>query len=157
MKLEDELSSIEIFTSNIENPVIKQRVYQVLSWNIIKSTRYKRMFYILSILVLILNASIPVINQIEKFPIVVTIVASISTVITGIITLINFKDVWYRYRVTVEKIKTECMLLNCRLGQYSCVNREKKFLIRIEEILAEDQESWIKSRFMDNEEDEEDK
>lgn len=24
MKLEDELSSIEIFTSNIENPVIKQ-------------------------------------------------------------------------------------------------------------------------------------
>ena len=57
MKLEDELSSIEIFTSNIENPVIKQRVYQVLSWNIIKSTRYKRMFYILSILVLILNAS----------------------------------------------------------------------------------------------------
>ena len=148
MKLEDELSSIEIFTSNIENPVIKQRVYQVLS---------KRMFYILSILVLILNASIPVINQIEKFPIVVTIVASISTVITGIITLINFKDVWYRYRVTAEKIKTECMLLNCRLGQYSCVNREKKFLIRIEEILAEDQESWIKSRFTDNEEDEEDK
>ena len=130
---------------------------QVLSWNIIKSTRYKRMFYILSILVLILNASIPVINQIEKFPIVVTIVASISTVITGIITLINFKDVWYRYRVTAEKIKTECMLLNCRLGQYSCVNREKKFLIRIEEILAEDQESWIKSRFTDNEEDEEDK
>ena len=115
------------------------------------------MFYILSILVLILNASIPVINQIEKFPIVVTIVASISTVITGIITLINFKDVWYRYRVTAEKIKTECMLLNCRLGQYSCVNREKKFLIRIEEILAEDQESWIKSRFTDNEEDEEDK
>ena len=107
MKLEDELSSIEIFTSNIENPVIKQRVYQVLSWNIIKSTRYKRMFYILSILVLILNASIPVINQIEKFPIVVTIVASISTVITGIITLINFKDVWYRYRVTAEKIKTD--------------------------------------------------
>ena len=53
MKLEDELSSIEIFTSNIENPVIKQRVYQVLSWNIIKSTRYKRMFYILSILILL--------------------------------------------------------------------------------------------------------
>ena len=153
MKLEDELSSIEIFTSNIENPVIKQRVYQVLSWNIIKSTRYKRMFYILSILILILNASIPVINQIEKFPIVVTIIASISSVIT----LINFKDVWYRYRVTAEKIKTECMLLNCRLGQYSCVNREKKFLIRIEEILAEDQESWIKSRFEDNETDEEDK
>ena len=152
MKLEDELSSIEIFTSNIENPVIKQRVYQVLSWNIIKSTRYKRMFYILSILILILNASIPV-----KFPIVVTIIASISSVITGIITLINFKDVWYRYRVTAEKIKTECMLLNCRLGQYSCVNREKKFLIRIEEILAEDQESWIKSRFEDNETDEEDK
>lgn len=49
------------------------------------------------------------------------------------------------------------MLLNCRLGQYSCVNREKKFLIRIEEILAEDQESWIKSRFEDNETDEEDK
>lgn len=105
MKLEDELSSIEIFTSNIENPVIKQRVYQVLSWNIIKSTRYKRMFYILSILILILNASIPVINQIEKFPIVVTIIASISSVITGIITLINFKDVWYRYRVTAGENK----------------------------------------------------
>ena len=34
MKLEDELSSIEIFTGNIENTIIKQRVYQVLSWNI---------------------------------------------------------------------------------------------------------------------------
>lgn len=152
MKLEEELSSIEIFTSNIENTIIKQRVYQVLKWNIIKSTNYKRIFYFLSVILLILNASIPVINQIEKFPIVVTIIASISTVITGIITLINFKDVWHRYRLTAERIKTECMLLNCRLGQYSGIDREKKFMLRFEEILAENQELWIKSRFTQEDE-----
>ena len=147
MKLKDELESIDIFISSIQDEVIKRRVKQVLVWNIKKATKNKFIFYLLSILALILNASIPVINQLNQYDIIVTIISSIVVVITGILTLINFKDVWYRYRVTVENIKRECIMLSCKYGEYENEDREKKFIINFENLLLDERDLWIKSRF----------
>lgn len=147
MKLKDELKTLEIFTDSIQNYLIKKRVYDTLVWNIKKATYYKRFFYYFSIISLILNAAIPVINQLNNYSILVTIISSIGFVITSILTLVNFKDVWYRYRVTSEIIKAECMRLNCKIGEYENDDREKVFLNNFEEILLDERNLWINSRF----------
>lgn len=147
MKLNKEIESIDIFTRTIENQIIKQRVHQVLEWNIKKATRNKIIFYILSIVVLILNGIIPIINQLNGSKAIVTAISSITAVITGIITLINFKDVWYRYRVTAEKIKRECMMLSSRNGEYRECDREEKFIVNFENLLLDERDLWANNRF----------
>lgn len=150
MKLNKEIDSIEIFTSSIENELIKKRVKQVLEWNMNKAISNKKIFYRMSISLLILNASIPIINQLDNQSILVTCVASLCTIITGIITLLNFKDEWYQYRTCTESIKRECMMLNCRCGEYESEEREKLFLIKFEQILLNERTYWEKSKFNDN-------
>ncbi|MFR0018739.1 MAG: DUF4231 domain-containing protein [Paraclostridium sp.] len=147
MRLIDEIESIDIFTRTIKDEIIKQRVHQVLEWNIKKSTNNKRAFYILSISVLVLNSSIPIINQLNGYPAIVTAISSIGAVITGVITLINFKDVWYRYRSTTENIKRECIMLSCRYGEYENEDRENKFILNFEKILLDERDLWYSSRF----------
>ncbi|WP_343101176.1 DUF4231 domain-containing protein [Romboutsia sp. MSSM.1001216sp_RTP31141st1_G3_RTP31141_220114] len=147
MKLKDEIESIDIFTRSIQDEIIKSRVQQVLEWNIKKSTNNKIAFYILNILVLVLNASIPIVNQLNGHPAIVTAISSIGTVITGIIALINFKDVWYRYRSTTESIKRECIMLSCRYGEYENEDRENKFIINFEKILLDERDLWAINRF----------
>lgn len=147
MKLKDELKTLEVFTDPIQNNLIKKRVYNTLMWNIKKATYYKRFFYSFSIVSLTLNAMIPIINQLNNYSIWVTIISSVVFVITGILTLVNFKDVWYRYRVTSEIIKAECMKLNCKIGEYENDNRERIFLKKFEEILSDERNLWINSRF----------
>lgn len=147
MRLKEELQTIKTFTDPIQNTIIKDRVYDTLKWNIRKSTYYKRLFYILSITSLILNASIPIINQMENQNIKVTIISSIIFTITSIMTLINFKDVWYRYRLAAEMIKSECMFFNGKLGIYQGEDREKVFICKLEDIITDERSHWIKSRF----------
>ncbi|EOU1755917.1 DUF4231 domain-containing protein [Clostridium perfringens] len=147
MKLKDELEAIEIYTSEIKNTIIQKRVGQVLEWNIKKATKYKFLFYLLSIIIIILNASIPIINQINGYEILITIISSIVLALTSIISLINFKDTWHRYRYTAEAIKGECMRFNCRTIEYRDENRDTVFLERIERLISAERELWIESRF----------
>lgn len=148
MKLKEELESIEIFTEPIQNETIKKRVTQVLNWNIKKGTKQKYLFYAFSIIVIILNAAIVVINQMEKYDLLITIIASISSVLASIITLFNFKETWHRYRKSSEEIKTECMQFNCKCGEYKEEEgREEKFLIKIESIINEERSLWETVRF----------
>lgn len=147
MKLKDELKTLEVFTDPIHNNLIKKRVYNTLEWNIKKATYYKRFFYCFSIISLVLNAAIPIINQLNNYSIWVTVISSIGFVITSILTLINFKDVWYRYRVTSEIIKAECMKLNCKIGEYENDDRESIFLDKFERILSDERNLWINARF----------
>lgn len=147
MKLRDELQSLDIFTSHIQNKIIRARVEQVLNWNVKKATYHKYLFYLLSMITIILNSSIPIINQLNEYDLAITIIASITSIITSILTLINFKDVWYRYRKTAEEIKRECMKLNCRYGEYEFEDRETRFLINFESIVSNETDLWIESRF----------
>ncbi|MDP4146615.1 MAG: DUF4231 domain-containing protein [Bacillota bacterium] len=80
---------------------MKDRVENVLLWNINKAKYYKNMYYGMSIIIIIINASIPVINQIQNFDnskLVVSITSAVAGVVASILTLIGIKDKWYRYR-----------------------------------------------------------
>lgn len=149
MRLKEEISSINIYTNCIEDTIIRQRVQQVLEWNIKKSTYHKWLFYILNIVIIILNAFIPILNQIGYYDLLITIFASTTAVITSIITLINFKDVWYRYRSSAEAIKSECIKLRGQVGDYSLDDRERTFIINVESIVSNERNLWQQSRFND--------
>lgn len=147
VKIREELDSVEIFISTIQDEYIKRRVNQVLKWDIKRAIWNKRIFYLINITILVLNASIPIINQIKEQSIYVTIISSICTILASIINLINFKDEWYRYRYCVETIKRECMMLSCKCGEYKGENREKIFLINFEQILSKEIDYWKKNKF----------
>ncbi|OPD38846.1 hypothetical protein AL714_00320 [Clostridium botulinum] len=142
MKLKEELRSLNNFIKTIENEVIKNRVEHLLIWYVKKATYYKRMYYMLSIMITIINAIIPVINQLnwELKSLAVTIISSIASIIASIITLLSVKDTWFRYRKYVELLKTECMLFNCRCEQYSCNERERTFIYNIERIISDERD-----------------
>ena len=142
--LRKEVNSIEIYTSNIKTEEIKHRIEDVLHWYIRKAAFYKKMFYILSIALIIINTSIPFINQlaIENSSIIVTFISSIATIITSILTLFTMKDSWFRYRNHIELIKRECSLFNAAAGAYSEADKEKSLIIKIEEIIGQEVLLW---------------
>lgn len=142
-----EIGTINIYIEPIENEIIKKRIRQVLTWNIRKANFYKIGFYLFSILVIIFNASIPIFNEISEKRVIITIISGIVFFLTSILTFINFKDSWYRYRLTIEIIKNECMKYNCRYGEYATEKREELFFVQIEKIILEERKLWIDNRF----------
>lgn len=142
--LKKEVNSIEIYTSGIKNEKVKDRVEDVLHWYIRKAIFYKKMFYRLSIALIIINASIPFINQLnmENSAIIVTFISSIATIITSVLTLFTMKDAWFRYRNHTELIKKECSLFNAEAGDYSKENKENLLIMKIEEIVGQEVLLW---------------
>ncbi|EHJ00364.1 hypothetical protein CDLVIII_3815 [Clostridium sp. DL-VIII] len=149
-----ELKSIPIYVVGIENEALKGRVEHILDWYIRKAASYKRLFYGISAVLILINASIPIINEIgiENIgftgkDITVSIISSIATILTSFMTLFTMKDTWFRYRKHVESIKTECMLFNCKCEPYNDKNRECNFAQKIESIICNERQQWINNKF----------
>lgn len=142
--LKKEINSIEIYTSNIVNKKIKYRIEDVLHWYIRKASFYKTLFYVLSMVLILINTSIPCINQlnVENSSILVTFISSIAAIITSALTLFTMKDSWFRYRNHAELIKKECSLFNAETGIYSESEKEKLLIVKIEEIIGQEILSW---------------
>ncbi|MCR8744298.1 DUF4231 domain-containing protein [Romboutsia lituseburensis] len=147
--LSKEKESLEMYTSKIQDEYIKNRIDHILSWYINKATFYKRLFYTLSVILLVINASIPFINQLglDDSPIIITGISTIATIITGILTLFTMKDTWFRYRNHVELIKSQCSLFNGQVGIYSKDNREKQLIRNIESIIDDERGLWKLDKF----------
>lgn len=152
MKLKDELVSIVKIVEYIENDMIRERVSHLIIWYCKKSTYYKRINYILGILVIVINAIIPVVNQmsfmeIQNNKLLVSLSSSIASILGSISVLLNVKETWYRYRKHCELMKTECILFNNKCEKYSDDNREKLFVMEIEKIVADERNRWEISKF----------
>lgn len=146
----EELDSITIYIDKIENVSIKMRIEHILKMYARKSTLYRWLYYRMSVLIIIINALIPVINQIssdDRLKYVVSIMSAVASVFAGIITLYCMKDTWYRYRKNAELIKKECMYFNSKIGDYSGEDRESYLTMNIEKILSEEKNSWKSQKF----------
>ncbi|MEJ8555146.1 DUF4231 domain-containing protein [Tepidibacter sp. Z1-5] len=145
MKLKDEIQAVKDMTKNIENEVIRQRVEQLLVWDVKKATCYKRAYYLMSIVIIIANASIPIINQMWTGPngrLTVSSISGLAGVIASILTLVNVKDTWFRYRKFAELMKTECILFINKCNPYNGENRECLFVNKIELIVSGERGLW---------------
>lgn len=148
-RLRKELDSLDIYTFNIEDDIIKRRIDHLLDWYIRKATFYKNLFYVMSMLLIIINAFIPVISQspLANKDIVISAGSSIATIISSGLTLFTMKDTWFRYRNHVELIKEECMKYNSAYGDY--FNNQNQYLLskNIESIIKSERELWKNNRF----------
>ncbi|WP_165773172.1 DUF4231 domain-containing protein [Bacillus mycoides] len=154
MSLKKELISLEFYTTNIKNEVTRNRISHLLEWYVKKGTYYKRTYYLINIIIVVINASIPIINQL-KFSfslILVSIIAGIASVLASILTLISVKDTWFRYRKHAELLKKECMFFNCHWGIYEDGEREKMLVVKVEEIINDEREYWEVNKINKNQE-----
>lgn len=151
MRLKKEKKSLRNFTENIDSKIIKERVDHILEWYICKASFYKTLYYSLSVVLIMINASIPIINQIEfrESSLLVSIISSVATVITSVITLFAMKDTWYRYRFSVELMKKECMLFNIKHKMYANADRNEIFIERFESIIENERAMWKSDKFTD--------
>lgn len=147
--LTKELASIEIYLESVSSFTVKRRIRHILDWYIRKATFYKKLFYFLSVVVILINAAIPVINQI-KFTYcdnVTSIISALASILTSFLTLFTMKDTWFRYRKAVELIKKECMLFTGRYSDYKKSNREEILIRNIEEIISNERDLWEHGKF----------
>lgn len=152
MRLKDELEFVGKILEYIENDVIKERVSHLIIWYCKKSTYYKRINYFLAILVIVINSTIPVINQSsfiveESNKLLVSSMSALASIIGSIAVLLNVKDTWYRYRKYCELMKTECILFINKCEKYSNEDREQIFVIQIEKIITDERNKWEISKF----------
>ncbi|MDU4860867.1 MAG: DUF4231 domain-containing protein [Terrisporobacter othiniensis] len=146
--LNKELKSINIYTYNITNEQVKKRINHLLDWYIRKANFYKIIFYTLSFTLIVINAFIPVLSGTEIIykDTIISSISCIATIITSSLTLFTMKDTWFRYRDSVESMKSECIKFSQSIGIYK--NKDETTLIEnIEQIVKEERRLWEKTKF----------
>lgn len=146
MKTKDEIKTIEIFIKDIKNETNRERIKQILEWNIRKAEKYKKFHYIFAIITLTLNNLIPVFNIFGWNRMGTTLVSALLNISVGIPLIYSFKDSWGRYRKSVEEIKTECIKFSNDLEDYNGNEKEKILMLNIEKINRQERETWIKTK-----------
>lgn len=143
----NEIQNLENYYIKFSNSNNSAIINKTLEHYVQKSIFHKNLFFNLSIAVIILNASIPLINSIPdlKTNILTSIASTLTVIITSILTILAAKDNWMRYRSYAEELKTECNLFNNNIGEYSCENielKEQRFILSFERINKSERTLW---------------
>ena len=150
--LKKELKSIWIYTESIENKLAKKRIDHLLDWYIRKANFYKNLFYVLSFSLIVINSLIPVLinTQITNKDLIISSISCIATIITSSLTLFTMKDTWFRYRDSVESMKSECIKFTHKIGVYK-EGDESIIVKNIEQIVKNERGLWKETKFNDDE------
>ena len=139
-----------MYISAIDNFNLRKRIEYNLEWFQKNSTANCITFYLMSIIMIVINASIPVINQmsVEHATKIVSTLSAIAAISGSLITLFSTRENWFRSSMHAEEIKTECMLFNMSVGEYGELQNkgEREILLaeRFEEIVRSDRNKWSK-------------
>ncbi len=138
---------LNTYEVNLKNENVKKTVEMTLKYYVHRALIFKYMYYILSILAVVLNASIPVLSQINwvQNKLMVTIISSVVTVITSVQALIRLKESWIRYRGCAEALKSECVQFNGNINEYNDEDLEEKeriFIMNFEKINQAERLQW---------------
>lgn len=92
----------------VENEPVRYRLSNLIIWYIDEAESYKHLYYGLSLITILANILIPVVNGlgIGGDPLVTTtILATVASIALAFNNLGHFKDNWTRYRVSAELLK----------------------------------------------------
>ena len=139
-----------MYVSAIENSNLRKRIEFNLTWFQKNSSVHRISFYLTSIMIIVINASIPIINQIyPKYASnIVSTLSAIAAISASLIALFSMRENWFRSSMHAEEIKTECMLFNMTVGEYgefqNKEDKERLLAERFEEIVRSDRNKWSK-------------
>lgn len=148
----------KMFSESPED-LITARVRNLLEWYLIVAQRKKCWFYFFSIISIIIPVAIGLLSGMPQnapgnslnILCLISILSGILVIINALAALFNLKDDWKRYRTTAERIKSEMTLFLKKVPPYDKeTNSDKLFIINLEEIVQNENNSWKK--FFDDKE-----
>lgn len=132
------------------NEYIETRLHDQQSYFNMKALRYKRIYFLLNIFVLILSASIPVITAsngsiatIHKT--IITLLGSCVTVLSGVLSLTKCQEQWLHYRAISERLKNIEVLYSTGTAPYDNESTSFSLLVTTcENVINDGCTDWLK-------------
>lgn len=124
---------------------LKDRVEGQIVWYDQKSNTNKKGFIILQIVALAAAASVPVFSIFSGdlwARVIVAILGSATAVITGIVSLYQFREHWIEYRTTAESLKHEKYMFQTGTGPYEGEDSFSVLVERIEAMVSQENTAW---------------
>lgn len=114
-----EIEEFESLYRNIQNDVVRERIKSTGEWYIRHAKLYKILFYVFSIISIVLPLVISSINVLgtgheNEIRVVTTITSAIVSLITALLTFTKCGEKWTLYRSTIEMMKSELALYSCK-------------------------------------------
>lgn len=160
----DDRKYIPVLLSQLQSEELKTRAANEVCTYVYSAYKYKRRFYSLTVLSVLLPAVTVTINSIDSIPedvvsISVSLLSMVTVVVTGVMSTMKARESWVRNREYAERAKTE--ISNCLMGtgiydapkdNQIVADNERKLAERLEELYAEEQGKWkeLRSKREDN-------
>lgn len=126
------------------------RFEQSVKWYIKKANRFKFIFYLFSIIGIVFPASIPIVNSFLncyrcESDVAITIISVSASISASFLTLFKAQEKWMHYRYVAETLQIEYSFYTTAVGDYEdSEKRLKHFLKKIESIMSEEHDQWLK-------------
>ena len=119
---------------------VNTRLAEQLEWYSKKASQNKSRFHSLQIIIIIIGATIPLVNLVDFAPteirVISAILGSVIVGISGILQLKKYHENWIMYRSTEEAIKKEKYTYEQNAGDYSGLKEEEKKKRLVENVEA---------------------
>lgn len=124
---------------------LAERVDDQLDWYNQKSTTNKNLYLRLQCFALVAGSLIPLIalsfDTVEA-RIAVAIIGALTAVVSGLLSLFQYRDLWVDYRSTAELLKREKYLYLANAAPYDVGNAFPVFVNNVESILLSENSQW---------------
>ncbi len=128
---------------SVNTNYLTDRLETQIDWYSTKATNNKFGFHLLQIMVLIVGATIPIVNIVDFAPLetrlISSVLGSVTVTVTGIIQLKKYHENWIMYRSTEEALKKEKYTYQNEVGEYSGLTpdeRLKRLVENVESIIS---------------------
>ena len=149
----DKKDDFEAYIKNLEDEnikfYIKTRIIEQINWYDKKSIHNQKVYKSLSIVSIILSGVIPILTLFTDFcwwaKVIVAVCGSMLTGISSINIVCNYKELWNRYRVNCEVLKSYLYLYITKQGIYKDLTNEQAFnqlVIASEKKFVEEFNEW---------------
>ncbi|MFK7855056.1 MAG: DUF4231 domain-containing protein [Granulosicoccus sp.] len=124
---------------------LAERVDDQLDWYNQKSTTNKNLYMRLQCFSLVAGSLIPLIalsfDTVEA-RIAVAIIGALTAIVSGLLSLFQYRDLWVDYRSTAELLKREKYLFLAKAAPYDASSAFPVFVNNVESILLSENSQW---------------
>ena len=140
--------------NNIDNidkdNYINKRLNNQIEWYNTRSKKMKNRFCSLSLMIIIVNAIIPIFVLLSEefglnFKVIVISLSSIASISTAVLQLFKYQELWLKYRVTSQLLIKEKISYETKTNKYKNNTEALELLIvTCEEIMENEMDKWEK-------------
>jgi len=132
----------------IDDNYLELRFEQSVLWYIRRAKLLKFLYYFLSVVGIIIPATIPIINfysfdNSTNTSLIVNCLSFITSISVAFLSLFKAKEKWIHFRCVAELLQAELSLYAEGVGQYrDAKKRNQRFAVKIERIMASENKQW---------------